>query len=569
MTTRDRPPSEGLSTTAGGRAVPLARERARGRRNLEDPLLGWSAALGVALLALFLRLWKLGSPKEFEFDETYYAKDAWSMANHGYVRDYVEDADELILNGKTTDVWGAEPSMIVHPELGKWLIALGEKAFGMDPFGWRISAAVVGALMVLVMCRLARRLTGSTALGCVAGLLLSLDGLHFVLSRLALLDIFLAFFLLCAVSCLVIDRDWCRARMARLLDGRESHDDWGPVRPLLFRPWLVLAGVCFGLAIGTKWTAAVPMAAFGILVWLWSAGARRSFGVRWPVLRSALVDGVPAFAQLVLVALVVYVGTWTGWLVHAGEYEEHLSSTQYTRFVEEGPCDGEETNNVERDEGSWPTATQPDATGPAEAVQSLRSLWYYHQDLFTFHTHYLNCSEHVYGSKPSGWLFLNRPVGVAADTGIEPGTRGCEAPSGSTCLRQVLLLGTPMLWWGGIVALLYALAMWVGARDWRFGVAIVGTASTWLPWLRYDDRPIFIFYAIAMLPFVVLAITLAMGRLIGPSRLPSPRRTAGVILAGSFFVLVLVNFAWFWPVYTNELLTRSEWLDRIWFARWI
>ena len=38
--------------------------------------------------------------------------------------------------------------MIVHPEAGKWLIALGEKAFGMDPFGWRIAAAVVGALMV-------------------------------------------------------------------------------------------------------------------------------------------------------------------------------------------------------------------------------------------------------------------------------------------------------------------------------------------------------------------------------------------------------------------------------------
>ena len=57
--------------------------------------------------------------------------------------------------------------MVVHPEVGKWLIALGEKAFGMDPFGWRIAAAVVGALMVLVMCRLVRRLTGSTVLGCI------------------------------------------------------------------------------------------------------------------------------------------------------------------------------------------------------------------------------------------------------------------------------------------------------------------------------------------------------------------------------------------------------------------
>ncbi|MCD4532554.1 phospholipid carrier-dependent glycosyltransferase [Nocardioides sp. cx-169] len=536
------------------------------RRDPEGPLVSWGAALGVTLLALFLRLWRLGTPQQFEFDETYYAKDAWSMLNHGYVRDYVEDADKLILNGKTTGVWTDDPSMVVHPEVGKWIIALGEQAFGMDPFGWRVSAAVVGALMVLVMCRLVRRLTGSTMLGCVAGLLLSFDGLHFVLSRLALLDIFLSFFLLCAVTCLVVDRDWYRARMAAALDGPVGPESWGPVRAVLLRPWLVLGGVCFGLAVGTKWTAAVPLAAFGILVWLWSAGARRASGVRWPVLRSAVVDGIPAFAQLVVVAFVVYIGTWTGWLVHADEYEEHLSATQYTRFVAEGEtCDDEPTLNDDR----WPTASQPDAAGPGEVVQSLRSLWSYHQDLFTFHTHFLNCSDHDYGSKPAGWLLLNRPVGVAADTGIEPGTRGCEAPAGSTCLRQVLLLGTPVLWWGGILALLYAGAMWLGARDWRFGFAIVGTASTWLPWLRYDDRPIFFFYAIAALPFIVVALTLAMGRLIGPSRLPSTRRTVGVVLAGSFFVLVLVNFAWFWPIYTHELLTRSEWLDRIWFARWI
>ena len=75
------------------------------------------------------------------------------------------DANDQILDGTTTGLWTNDPSMVVHPEVGKWLIALGEKAFGMDPFGWRISAAVVGSLMVLVMCRLVRRMTGSTALG--------------------------------------------------------------------------------------------------------------------------------------------------------------------------------------------------------------------------------------------------------------------------------------------------------------------------------------------------------------------------------------------------------------------
>ncbi|MFC4782945.1 dolichyl-phosphate-mannose--protein mannosyltransferase [Nocardioides sp. MAHUQ-72] len=543
----------GLSRTASGRRVPLAPERARGRKRLEDPVVGWSASIGVALLALFLRLWHLGTPHAFEFDETYYAKDAWSLAHFGYVKEYVGSANDKILDGTTTGVWKDSPSMIVHPEVGKWLIALGEKAFGMDPFGWRISAAVVGSLMVLVMCRLARRLTGSTALGCVAGLLLTFDGLHLVLSRLALLDIFVAFFLLCAVACTVNDRDWYRARLARLAPEQVTHG-WGPVRGLLFRPWLLLGGVCWGLALGSKWEAAYPLAAFGVLVWLWSAGARRSFGVRWAVLRSALVDGVPAFVHLVLVALVVYVASWTGWLIHAHEYETHLSATQYTHY--DGGKD-------------WPTRDEPDASGLGEVTQSLRSLWHYQRDVYVFHTHFLNDSTHTYASKPSGWLLLNRPVGVEADVDIKPGTQGCDAPAGSDCLRQVLLLGTPVLWWGGVLALLYSAAMWIGARDWRFGLAVVGVLSTWLPWLQYDDRPIFSFYAVVSLPFLVLALTLTMGRVIGSSPVPTPRRTAGVVVSGSFFVLVLVNFAWFWPIWTDQLLTHGEWLDRIWFQRWI
>ena len=545
----------GLSRTAGGAAVPSAGARARGAARLEDPVVGWAASIGIGLLALFLRLWHLGTPHAFEFDETYYAKDAWSLAHFGYVREYVGNANDQILDGTVTGLWKDGPSMIVHPEVGKWLIALGEKAFGMDPFGWRFASAVAGALMVVVMVRLGRRLTGSTALGCVAGLLLSLDGLQLVLSRLALLDIFVALFLLCGVSCLVNDRAWHRVRMARLLpEGVVRPGGWGPVRGLLLRPWLLAGGVSWGLAVGSKWEALYPMAAFGLFVWLWSAGARRSFGVRWSLARSALVDGVPAFVQLVLVALVVYVASWTGWLLHASAYEEHLSATQYTHYA--GGRD-------------WPTSTEPDAHGLGEVTQSLRSLWSYHRDVYVFHTHFLNGSTHTYASQPAGWLLLNRPVGVAADVDIPPGQQGCHAAAGSTCLRQVLLLGTPVIWWGGILALLYAVAMWVGARDWRFGLCLVGTASTWLPWLMYDDRPIFLFYAVVTLPFVVLALTLAMGRLVGPSAEPGRRRTLGVVAAGSFFVLALVNFAWFWPIWTDGLLTHREWVNRIWFERWI
>ena len=44
----------------------------------------------------------LRTPREFEFDETYYAKDAWSLLHFGYVREYVGKANERILDGTVT-----------------------------------------------------------------------------------------------------------------------------------------------------------------------------------------------------------------------------------------------------------------------------------------------------------------------------------------------------------------------------------------------------------------------------------------------------------------------------------
>jgi dolichyl-phosphate-mannose--protein O-mannosyl transferase len=126
-----------------------------------------------------------------------------------------------------------------------------------------------------------------------------------------------------------------------------------------------------------------------------------------------------------------------------------------------------------------------------------------------------------------------------------------------------------VLWWGSVLALLASVGFWVGQRDWRFGIPVVGTLVTWLPWLANDDRPIFLFYAMPTLLFQVIACALVMGKLVGHARAPTPRRTVGVIVSGSFVVLVMLNFAWFYPIYTDQLLTHREWLLRIWFSRWI
>ena len=103
--------------------------------------------------------------------------------------------------------WSTRRSGRCSSPAGEWL-------FGLSPFGWRFAAAVVGSLSILLLARIARRMTRSTLLGCFAGLLLALDGLEFVMSRTALLDIFVMFWVLAAFGCLVVDRDAYRARLA-------------------------------------------------------------------------------------------------------------------------------------------------------------------------------------------------------------------------------------------------------------------------------------------------------------------------------------------------------------------
>ena len=209
-----------------------------------------------------------------------------------------------------------------------------------------------------------------------------------------------------------------------------------------------------------------------------------------------------------------------------------------------------------------------DASGPDEAVQSLRSLWEYHQEVWGFHTGTgIKDATHPYESDPAGWLVINRPVGIDANTDIEPGTLGCQADD--KCIEQILAIGTPVLWWAGAVALIAAVALWICGRDWRFGLALVGVLSSWLPWLLFSDRPIFFFYAVTIIPFTIVALTLVLGRILGPPDADPTRRAWGAAVVGTFVALVIANFAFFYPILTDALLSNEDWLDRMWFSRWI
>src|SRR5580693_5449235 len=174
---------------------------------------GWIGPLLVTAFGGFLRFNRLSVPPSIVFDETYYVPDALGILKYGSEHNYISHRNALLARGNT-HIFTSGGEFVAHPPFGKVLIAAGEWIFGLTPFGWRFAVAVVGSLSILMLARIARRMTRSTLLGCVAGLLLALDGLEFVMSRTALLDIFVMFWVLAAFGCLLIDRDRTRATLA-------------------------------------------------------------------------------------------------------------------------------------------------------------------------------------------------------------------------------------------------------------------------------------------------------------------------------------------------------------------
>ncbi len=526
-------PAAVMGRDPDGRPIPPLRQRLCPPLP-DDGWRGWIGPLLITLFAAALRLWNLGRPAKFVFDETYYPKDAFSLLHFGVEHQFVDKANERILAGDL-NVFG-DPAFVVHPPAGKWLMALGEWMFGMTPFGWRFCVAIAGALSVLVMARMARRITRSTLLGCVAAFLFAVDGLHLVESRIALIDLPAMFWLLLAVSALLIDRDWVRTRLADAVEplGRVTPGTWGPA--LLWRPWRLVAGLCFGLAAATKWNAALALAAFGLLTWAWDVGARRAVGAafaHWAGVARLALDAAVAFVTVAGTAAVVYVASWAGWFASPDGWDR-----------------------------TW-AASNP-ASGLARLVpDAMRSLWHYHAEILYFHTHLTE--KHQYASSPLGWLVIARPVSFDWTDNLGP-KQGC--PTGR-CVQEILGIGTPVLWWLAVIALAGCLVWWVLGRDWRFGIPMVGVAATWLPWFQYANRPIFYFYAIIILPWMIIGLTLVLGKALGPRDAPPRRRMWGAAVLGGVTLLVVLNFAYVYPILTDQVIPYDAWLRRMWFRSWV
>ena len=497
----------------------------------------WGAPLAVTLVAAVLRLWNLGNPHALVFDETFYVKDAWSLWNNGYETNWPSDADKQFVAGNT-NVFESSGSYVVHPPLGKWLIGLGMALFGpANSYGWRFTVAIAGIIAVWLIILVTRRLTNSTLLGVIAGALFAIDGHAIVLSRVAVLDNLLMLFTLLGFYLVVVDRSWARRRIdAWVVDrrGRGREISWGPT--LWWRPWLILAGVSFGAASAVKWSGVWFLAVYCLFVVIMDAIDRRRAGIPLWFSAAVLKTGPATFLLTVPIAFVVYLASWTGWITTTGGY--------YRTWIDNH------------------SALQ--ATGSFAWIPLwLQDLWFYHQSAYGFHVGM--STPHPYQANPLTWLFMIRPTSMYY-VGTDQGQGGCTFYS---CSEAINPIANPLIWYASVAALIYLLYRFIRFRRWQYGAVLLGIVAGYLPWLGYLNRTVFQFYAIVFEPYMLIALAMAIGVVLGTREDSAERRAQGIRWVLAFGIIALLLSVFFYPLWSGIQTPLWFWQMHMWIPSWV
>jgi dolichyl-phosphate-mannose-protein mannosyltransferase len=489
----------------------------------------WGGPIAVTLLAAVLRLWNLGDPHSLVFDETYYVKDAYTLQHLGYEGAWPANADEDFNAGRV-DTFTKAPTFVVHPPLGKWLISLGLAVFGAESsVGWRITTAIIGILAVALICVIAKSLFSSTLLATIAGFLMAIDGNAIVMSRVALLDNSVMFFVLLGFGAVLLDRRQSAGRLAAWLARRADAGrgiDWGPA--LWWRPWLVAAWLAFGAATAVKWNGAYFLAGFALYTLAVDAAARRRAGITFWGSGTLLKQGPASFLLMVPIALAAFLTSWTGWFVTSGGYYRHWA---------------EEAGHAWTGLLSW-------------VPLDWQSFWHYQAGAYAYNVGLHQ--PHSYQANPLTWLFQVRPTAMY----YSASTSGCGS---NTCGELITGLANPLVWWAAVAAAFYLVYRLVRHRQWQLGAILAGVAAGYLPWLMYLNRTVFQFYTIAFEPYLILGLVFVISLALGSPADPRWRRVGGIRLVAAFLVLAALLSAFFYPVWTGmrvptEFLTLHYWL---------
>ena len=493
-------------------------------RMIANQLLMRWAPLAIILLAAALRLYNLAYPGVLVFDETYYVKDAYSLMHGGVELEWADNADQSFAAGNPTGLTD-QASFVVHPPLGKWLIGLVMMVFGYgNPFGWRIVVALLGVGAVWFTMKAAKLIFRSNIWSLVAGLLVAIDGVGIVLSRTALLDQILGFFVILAFYFLLKDRTQVRFKSWR-------------------RPWLIAMGAALGAATAVKWSGLYFVAVF--LAYIVFSETNLNYRLHKKIesksegqleaklwLLPSVNQALRNMTMVVVPVVAMYLLSWSGWFASNKGWDRN--------WAEEG-------NNA--------------LTGFLSFIpRALQSLWHYHTEIYSFHANLH--ATHTYASNPLSWPFMLRPTSFFWDDRAT----GCLFDvANQDCSSAITALGNPFIWWAAILATSVLIASWFRTRDKTTTILALGIFAGYVPWLLLMNRTVFEFYVVAFSPWVILILVAGLRAWYQNSA--SPKRAANWI--AGYLTLVVLGSAFFYPIWTGMWISYDFWKLHMWLPSWI
>ncbi len=396
------------------------------------------------------------------FDEIYHARTGYEH-----------------LHGLHTYEW-------THPPLGKLLIAIGIKLFGMTAFGWRFMGALFGVLMVPLMYLLGKQLLKRTSLAFLVSFLMAADLMHFTQTRIATIDSFAVFFIMLMYFF-----------MLRYYQMSSNHVRlWRTLVPL------ALSGISMGCAIATKWIgiyAAIGLAVlFFFTVWV------RAREYRYVRRHMAEIDaGRRAKAQRIKNTFWLNLAVTGVWCV-VFFVAVPLGIYYFSYYWQLRP------------DGNF---------GLDEIIRVQQNMLNYHAGL--------GYDNHPFKSRWYTWPFVGKPMWFYSGNEFMP----------AGWISSITCMGNPIVFWVGLVAMAFVLCrMFTHSRhDRRYIFLTVGFLSQYLPWVLVP-RSMFIYHYFASVPFIILATGLGLDYI--------RRRTQSVykVLLAALCVASLLMFAFFYPI---------------------
>lgn len=535
---------------------------------------GWWLLVITLAIASLLRFAGLGEPAEVYFDETYYANDAVvylegpDAFRHNLDEKYGGKSreDEILpVAGKPGEIsW-------VHPPVGKWLIAAGIALFGKNPWGWRIMSAIFGTGLVAITYLIAFQFWRRHLWAMAAGLLVAVDGLAIVQSRVAMLDIFATTFIALAFLFAVMDRRHSE-RVSEDLDASEPSAELPEMGDHPFGDALAggdallggetPAAAGFALAGGdASAEAGFALAGGGDSFGHLPAGSEEIgvdqtevhrvpmgeilFSSKWRVLTGLALGAAIATKwtgayAIATVALLLFI--WSLTLRRPGRTRITNAAIGFPSLLVclvaiPGLLYVASYTGWFLDTGHGSILDDPGRVTKDFVSMQTETLKYHRS---------LNAS-HPYQSTPESWPLMSRPIAYwyhEADTGWK---------------GHILAVGNPFIWWLFLATAPVVLAFGLVRKDWRDAVIIAGYLGLYLPWFL-SPRTAFFYYMTPLVPFMALALVSAARR--APD---VARPAAGVAVVGG----AVVGCAIFFPIWVGISIPPSIWARLMLFSSWV